>query len=98
MWNGERVAALAPMIRSELLRLGVSRADEPKASKQVIRALTNTLTSERGRWILGAHADARSEWTIGGRVQENLITGTVDRIFRDEQGPALDYRIQSQRT
>jgi ATP-dependent exoDNAse (exonuclease V) beta subunit len=84
-WNGERIAGAAPMIRSELLRLGVSRADEPKASRQVIRALTNIIGSERGRWILHAHAEAQSEWAIGGRVEESFLRGTVDRIFRDEE-------------
>ncbi|MBV9763925.1 MAG: UvrD-helicase domain-containing protein, partial [Acidobacteriaceae bacterium] len=86
VWNRDRVTGLAPAVKSELLRLGVSRSEEPQATKQALRAVLNTMESERGRWILQAHADARSEWAISGSVQDKLISGTVDRLFRDEQG------------
>ncbi len=84
LWDSGHVLAMAPTIKSELLRLGVPRADEPDASERVIRALLNTLSSERGRWILSAHAEARSEWPVGGKLDDRLISGTIDRVFRDE--------------
>ena len=86
VWNTERLTAFAPTIKSELLRLGVSSSEEPHASVQVFRAISNTLRSERGRWILHAHTEARSEWPVSGRIKDELISGTVDRAFRDEQG------------
>ncbi len=86
LWTAERLAMTEPLIKSELLRLGVANAEEPKASRQVIQALKSTLGSERGRWILQPHSEARSEWAIGGRIQDTLISGTVDRVFRDEEG------------
>ena len=58
----------------------------PYAAEQVVRAITNTLNSERGRWLLKAHAEARSEYPIGGKVGDKLIDGSVDRVFRDEDG------------
>jgi ATP-dependent exoDNAse (exonuclease V) beta subunit len=73
------------MIKSELLRLGVAASEEPEASARVRQALNNTVTSKRGQWILHPHPEARSEWPLGGRLQGTLISGTVDRIFRDEQ-------------
>ncbi|MBV9765284.1 MAG: PD-(D/E)XK nuclease family protein, partial [Acidobacteriaceae bacterium] len=73
-------------VKSELLRLGVGRSEAPDATKQALRAVLNTMESERGKWILQPHIDARSEWGISGRVQDKLISGTVDRLFRDEQG------------
>jgi ATP-dependent exoDNAse (exonuclease V) beta subunit len=79
------LTTLSPVIRSELLRLGVPRSEEPEAATQVVRALNNTLASSRGRWILDTHAEAQSEWPLGGRLQDKLINGTVDRVFRDEQ-------------
>lgn len=82
---GGRPDIRAPLIKSELLRLGVSRAEEPKASAQVIRALRNTFASDRGRWILDSHAQARSEWAIAGRIQDQLVSGTIDRVFRDAE-------------
>ncbi len=86
LWNAEHVLSLAPIIKSELLRLGVPRVDEPAASERVIRAVVNTLSSETGRWILSKHAEARSEWPVGGRLGDRLISGTIDRTFRDEDG------------
>ena len=85
-WGAERFAALTPAIQSELLRLGVPHSEEPQATGRVLRALTNIFESERGRWILHAHAEARSEWAIGGRLGDKLINGVIDRLFRDEQG------------
>jgi ATP-dependent helicase/nuclease subunit A len=85
-WSTDRVAAVRPKIESELLRLGVPHSEHRNAVKRVIRAVSQTLTSERGRWILHGHSEAQSEWPIDGRIDENLISGTIDRTFRDEQG------------
>ncbi len=85
-WPAERLAALTPQIASELRRLGVAAAAQPAASATVLRALRNTLASERGKWILRSRQDAQSEWPIGGRFGDQLISGTVDRMFRDEKG------------
>ncbi len=85
-WNATRIAAVSSIVESELLRLGVPRSEKRAASERVIRAVTNTLGSERGRWILHSHAESRSEWALAGRIQDKLISGTSDRVFRDEQG------------
>ena len=89
-WNPERVSSMLPLFSAELIRLGVPRAEEARATAQVVRALNNTIRSERGRWILEAHVEARSEWAIGGRIGDRigdrLIDGTVDRVFRDGDG------------
>jgi ATP-dependent helicase/nuclease subunit A len=94
-WGAERLSKLTPMIKSELLRLGVAASEEPEASARVLRALNNTLASKRGQWILHSHREARSEWPLGGRLQGTLISGTVDRIFRDEQGRLwiVDFKV-----
>jgi ATP-dependent exoDNAse (exonuclease V) beta subunit len=85
-WTEARIEATRPLIRAELLRLGVPAVEEPQAGNQVVRALSNALSSPRGRWLLSKHAEARSEYAIGGRVQDKLIAATVDRVFRDEEG------------
>jgi len=82
----ERLDVSEALVRSELLRLGVAKAEEPKATAEVMRALHNTQASERGRWILHPHAQARSEWAIAGRIRDQLISGAMDRVFRDEGG------------
>ena len=85
-WNPSRVASMTSYIESELLRLGVPLEEKKSATSDVLRAVTNTLKSQRGRWILSPHANAQSEWAIGGLVNTSLVSGTVDRAFRDEQG------------
>ncbi len=92
--QGDGISAISGVVKSELLRLGVSQADAPKAEAQVQRAFTNALGSQRGQWILQNHSDARSEFPLAGRIQDKLISGTVDRMFRDEQGRLwiIDYK------
>ncbi|HEY3935851.1 MAG TPA: UvrD-helicase domain-containing protein [Bryobacteraceae bacterium] len=85
VWTPARLAAFTPAIKAELLRLGVARSEEPKASARVLNALMKTLHSDRGQWILHPHAEARSEWPVAGLVQDRLISGTIDRVFRDEE-------------
>jgi hypothetical protein len=76
-WSPERVKALAPLVSSELMRLGAE-----DASERVLKALSNTLASARGRWILGNRAEEYSEWALVG----SEVSGTVDRAFRDDNG------------
>jgi ATP-dependent exoDNAse (exonuclease V) beta subunit len=85
-WSEARIAATMPLIRAELLRLGVPAVEEPQASNQVVRALGNALSSERGRWLLSGHPEARSEYALGGTVQDKRIAASVDRVFRDGEG------------
>jgi ATP-dependent helicase/nuclease subunit A len=93
-WNQPRVAAMAPYIESELLRLGVPFEEQKSAASQVLRAVSNTINSQRGCWILSPHPDARSEWAIAGLVNQSLVSGTVDRAFRDEDGTCwiIDFK------
>ncbi|MCU1293539.1 MAG: helicase/exodeoxyribonuclease subunit, partial [Bryobacterales bacterium] len=93
-WQSGHAAAAPSLIKSELLRLGVPRGEESRATAQVLRAVANTLGSEKGRWMLEPHAEAQSEWTVGGRIGEKLIAGTVDRTFRDGDGRLwiVDYK------
>lgn len=83
-WTASRIAAARKTIQSELLRLGVPHSEEPDATEKVIAALVNAIESDRGRWILSQRKEARSEWPISGRIQDQLINGTIDRMFRDE--------------
>ena len=68
------------------MRLGVPGADQTGALLQVMRSLGNTLRSERGRWILQRRREARSEWGLEGLIGDQLVSGTVDRTFRDAEG------------
>jgi ATP-dependent helicase/nuclease subunit A len=84
-WSEQNVTAVMPAVASELQRLGVARAEHDDATERVRRAVVNTISSERGRWLLAPQAQAHSEFAIGGKLGDRVISGTVDRIFRDEQ-------------
>jgi ATP-dependent exoDNAse (exonuclease V) beta subunit len=93
-WDAGRLRPARRLISSELLTLGVAREDEPEATEKAMAALSHALETSRGRWILSAHAQSRSEMPVKGRIQDELISGTVDRMFRDETGRLwiIDYK------
>jgi ATP-dependent helicase/nuclease subunit A len=95
--NGPQLPSpqLTQIVKSELLRLGVPRTEEPEASARVLRAVANTIESERGRWILKTRVEEHIEWPIAGRIQDRLVSGTIDRVFRDEQDRLwiVDFKI-----
>src|SRR5207245_3803809 len=57
-WDEKRVQMLKPRFMNELRRRGVQAADIQRSSELVATALTNALSDERGRWILGPHSEA----------------------------------------
>lgn len=83
-WSEQRIESSTPFIRSELLRLGVSRSEVETATARVVKALTTTLTSERGQWILADHEEARSEWALGGAEADVFRSINIDRTFVSE--------------
>jgi len=93
-WSVERLRQSRELIASELLLRGVSLADEQQATQKAIAATANALESRRGRWILARYGHSRSEYPINGRIDDLLITGTIDRMFRDDDGRLwiIDYK------
>lgn len=96
-WTPARIEALRPRVARELERRGVRPAECEEAAQRVVRALRQTIDDERGRWLLGPRADARSEYRIR-RVAGNVLhTYVIDRVFRDETGVRwiADYKTSS---
>jgi hypothetical protein len=85
-WDEARITAAEPYWRSVLVSLGVPSAEMPQALDRVKRAVVQTLGHERGRWILGAHAEAASEVALTGPVGGRVRHIKIDRTFVDEQG------------
>jgi ATP-dependent exoDNAse (exonuclease V) beta subunit len=80
-WTTQRIAAMQPSFARELELLGVERRELGGAATRVAAALTRALTDAHGRWVLGAHDDARSELrltVLAGNVLEHL---RLDRTF-----------------
>ena len=93
-WDGKRIQALRPRFARELTRRGLPSAEAALSAEVVANALTNAVSDERGRWILGPHAFARNEYRLRAFVAGELRSYVVDRLFRD-QGNAewvVDYK------
>jgi len=92
-WDAKRVESLRPRFTKELERRGVPGSELVAASDRVAAALQNTIADERGRWILGAHPQARSEYRVRTRDRNYVI----DRMFMDSAGLrwVVDFKTSS---
>ncbi len=79
-WDAKRVESLRARFETELKRRGVQ---EPKpAAELVVTAIKNSIAGERGRWLLGPHPEAKSEYRL--RTSERSLV--IDRMIRDKNG------------
>ncbi len=91
-WDAKRINALRAAFERDLQRRGVQAPGE--AAAMVVTALKNMLADERGRWLLGAHPEARSEY----RIRTTSGRYVIDRMFRDADGMRwiVDYKTSRQ--
>jgi ATP-dependent exoDNAse (exonuclease V) beta subunit len=85
-WDARRVEALRPFFARELERRGIPRSRANDVAGLVADALKNSLTDERGRWLLGPHPEARSEHRLRLRGRDGTRSYVIDRLFRDTAG------------
>jgi ATP-dependent exoDNAse (exonuclease V) beta subunit len=93
-WDATRVESLKENFSRELERRGVTPAELKVSTELVVMALKNSLADERGRWVLGAHPEARSEYRMRLRTPEGTRTLAMDRVFREADGTRwiIDYK------
>jgi ATP-dependent exoDNAse (exonuclease V) beta subunit len=89
-WTISRVEALRSRFQIELRQRGVPPAELDAAANLVSTALRNTITDDRGRWLLGPHPEARSEH----RLRDATRRYVIDRVLRDKAGERwiVDYK------
>jgi ATP-dependent exoDNAse (exonuclease V) beta subunit len=90
-WDAKRVDSLRGRFAADLERRGVAPGDLEHAAGIVISALKNALADERGRWLLGPHPAAKSEYRLRNRERSFRI----DRYFVDTNGLkwVVDYKM-----
>ncbi|MFK7856100.1 MAG: UvrD-helicase domain-containing protein [Granulosicoccus sp.] len=81
--NEKSPEVLADVIEKQLKNLGIHQQKLEKAVATVLKAVRNTLDDERGRWILQAHAQARSEWALSVSAQNGELK-TADEVSGSE--------------
>jgi ATP-dependent exoDNAse (exonuclease V) beta subunit len=93
-WDRAKVESLARVFRANLAAAGVGEADLEDAAKAVEQALAHAVEDERGRWILGAHPEAHSEYRMTAQVDGKRRTFVLDRCFVDADGTrwVVDYK------
>ena len=85
-WDASRISSLKKSFARDLQRRGVAPAELERSAESVALALRNTLSDERGRWILGPHGLARSEYRMRVHSPGGRVTYVMDRVFRDSDG------------
>ncbi len=93
--GAEAIAAEHAAVLAQLARHGVPAAERAAAAALILRALTQSVADERGRWILDpAHRAAQGELALSGLSAGRLRTFVIDRTFIDAAGTrwAIDYK------
>jgi ATP-dependent exoDNAse (exonuclease V) beta subunit len=85
-WDARRIAGLKAACERDLVQLGVAREEAPQAAARVQAALKATLADARGRWMLDAHREARSELRLTGVIDGAIVNTAIDRTFVDAEG------------
>ena len=80
-WTAAVVQSRAHVFRRELQLLGVEPAELEAATERVLEAVSQVLDDARGRWVLGAHPEARSELRLTVRTASGLEHIRLDRTF-----------------
>lgn len=93
-WSLERISAETGVIRRCLELEGLLGEQSDHAVELVLEALINTLEDQRGRWLLSAHKEGRSELALTGVQAGQVVSGVIDRTFIDARGVrwVVDYK------
>ena len=93
-WDARRIDSLRERFSADLSRRGVP-SNELKASADLVAlALKNAVSDERGRWILGPHPEAKTEYRMRVQTASGMKSYVMDRVFRAADGVqwVVDYK------
>lgn len=93
-WSAHRVETERPILAHRLSRMGVAGDRLAPAVDKVVLALSKTVSSQRGRWLLLRHEQAVCELSLSGVVDGCMVHAEIDRTFVDEEGVRwiIDYK------
>ncbi len=92
-WSA-RGAARATALAAGFRRLGLPEPQVVEAVARVLDLVERTLASRNGRWLLGAHPWARSEYALAGYREGRWVSALLDRCFETDEGElwVVDYK------
>jgi len=92
-WSTARVAALRPAWGSWLRAQGHDAAEAESGAAEAVAALSRTLDSATGRWLLAAHPEAAAEQAWSSRDGNAAVNHVIDRTFiADGARWIIDYK------
>ncbi|OGT45308.1 MAG: hypothetical protein A3E83_08575 [Gammaproteobacteria bacterium RIFCSPHIGHO2_12_FULL_41_20] len=93
-WQAQATENYYHYIQQHLIQLGMSPSNLPHAINSVYKAIKNTLEDARGQWILAAHTQSQSEFSITAVFAGQIKSLIIDRTFIDKQGVRwiIDYK------
>jgi ATP-dependent exoDNAse (exonuclease V) beta subunit len=80
-WDAHRIASLAPAMARWLQQCGHPENAAQQGAARVIAALSTTINSETGRWVLAARPQAESELALMATDNQRIGTHIIDRTF-----------------
>jgi ATP-dependent exoDNAse (exonuclease V) beta subunit len=92
-WSTARVATLQPAWQRWLRAQGHSVAEAEGGAAEALAALSRTLDSATGRWLLATHPEAAAEQPWSSRDGNAAVNHVIDRIFvADGARWIIDYK------
>ncbi len=93
-WDEARVKGIRTEITEALEREGAASEERERGADEVTEAICYALSSERGRWVLGAHEQQRCELDLSAEVDGRIERIRLDRTFvEDGTRWVVDYKI-----
>ncbi|SER41484.1 ATP-dependent exoDNAse (exonuclease V) beta subunit (contains helicase and exonuclease domains) [Nitrosomonas sp. Nm51] len=98
-WDARRIQSMRRKFADTLLMHGLSAEKEAleQAVVRVVTALINSITDQRGRWILGEQSGAQNELRLTSVNDGQIAEYVIDRTFYDDHGIrwVIDYKTSS---
>jgi ATP-dependent exoDNAse (exonuclease V) beta subunit len=92
-WSTARVAGLQPAWRRWLATRGHGPDEAATGAAEAVQAVSATLATERGRWLLSVHDAAGAEQAWTSRDGTTTVNHVIDRTFiADGQRWIIDYK------
>lgn len=98
-WGTERITHMHDQFRQNLIAEGMlgSIKEMEYAVERITQALANTISDERGQWILRTRESACNEFKVSGLLDGEIVNFVIDRTFCESDGVRwiIDYKTSS---
>jgi len=96
-WGSERLGREARHMATMLREMGFGSEEARSLAGKGIGTIGKALASERGRWVLGGHAEGSAEMAVSAVIDGSIRRTVIDRSFVDKDNVRwiVDYKTGS---